>query len=52
MLTILVENLLTQKELKPGQSLPEDCEDYDELIERAQELKEAILFEICNLSIN
>jgi hypothetical protein len=38
-------------ELKEGQILPEDWEDFDELQERANELKGAVELEICKWSV-
>jgi hypothetical protein len=43
----VVNDILKQDALEEGQQLPEDCEDFEELIERAQELKDALDMEIC-----
>lgn len=42
-----MNDILKQEALEEGQQLPEDWEDFEELIERAQELKDALEMEIC-----
>ena len=48
MVIFIVNVILNMEELKEGQQLPGDCEDFDDLLEWAQELKDAISVEICN----